>query len=296
MPKVYRYIAPWIIVLSIILASCATGGSGGSSDPSAEKTCQEGICAELTITQPIVLNQPTNVSVKIISTVNKPGLTVHLQAVPTNVTFGPTTDWQFDAVTNQSQMFNSTVTFTSFGGYMIAAQVYQKDGPLVQNFERVVIDSNGAVVNPTINPNPTSDLFITNTPIASQMLTATAEAMPTPPPMPKVDGFTPQEWLQKCGWTVETPNTISLWPDLSGWLNIKETAILGEQSTGTLTIGFKDISNPDEKIKVKIGLCSLGQGWTTDLPHEWNTDLNSAKPFETPVSLRFTDLGEINEG
>ena len=57
-------------------------------------------------------------------------------------------------------------------------------------------------------------------------------------------------------------------------------------------IGFKDNAHPDVPIQARIGLCTLGQGWTTDASHEWSTELRSAKPFATPVSLRFTDIGE----
>ncbi len=288
------FISFWlIIVATMLLSSCANSG-GSSSDPSADKTCQEGICLEITITQPIVLNQPTDVTIKISSTVDTPGLLINLQASPTNVTFGSNSNWQYDAFANQSQEFHSTIKFSSTGGWTVAAVVFSpKGGPIVSNQDRVVIDVSGAVVNPTINPNPTSDLFIINTPIAPQQLTATAKALPTLPPLPQVEGFTPQEWLQKCGWTVEKPDTISMWPDISGWLNIRETAVIGKQATGTLMIGFKDINNPDVTIQAKIGLCPVGKGWKTESTHEWNTELRSAKPFEAPVSLSFTGLGEI---
>ncbi len=294
MNKINRDTALIFFVLSTILTSCATGGAGRSSDPSTDKTCQEGICVELNIAQPIVLSQPTDVTVKISSTVDMPGLLINLQASPTNVTFGSNSNWHYDAVANKSQEFHSTIAFSSTGGWTVAAVVFSpKGGPIVSNQDRVVIDGNGAVVNPTFDPNPTSDLFIINTPIAPQQLTATAKALPTLPPLPQVEGFTPQEWLQKCGWTVEKPDTISMWPDVSGWLNIRETAVIGKQATGTLMIGFKDFTNPVVTIQAKIGLCSFGKGWTTDSSHEWNTELRSAKPFETPVSLSFTGLGEI---
>lgn len=293
MKNVCRLAIIWAIMLSMVLTACATGGDNGSSDPGAEKTCQEGVCAEITVAQPIVLNQPTDVTVKISSTVDMPGLLINLQASPTNVIFGSDSNWYYDAVANQSQEFHSTITFSSTGGWLVAAVVYSpKGGPIASNQDRVVIDSNGAIVNPTINPNPTSDLFIINTPLAPQQLTATADALPTPPPLPQVEGFTPQEWLQKCGWTVDKPDTISLWPDVSAGLNVKETVIISEQVTGTLFVGFKDISKPDATIQVKIGLCTQGKGWTTDTVHEWNLELHSGKSFETPVSMQFTDLGE----
>jgi len=46
-------------------------------------------------------------------------------------------------------------------------------------------------------------------------------------------------------------------------------------------------------IETRIGLCSVGQGWTTDASYEWNTELRSGIPFEAPVSLRFTEPGDI---
>lgn len=165
MKNVCRFIAVWAIVLSLVLSACATsGGSSGSSDPGADKTCQEGVCAEIDVAQPIVLNQPTDVTITISSTVDKPGLSIKLQASPTNVTFGPDTIWQYDAAANQSQVFSSTVTFTSPGEYLIAAGVFWKGSPLLVNQDRVVISNNGGTVNPTLNASPTSDLFLPSTP------------------------------------------------------------------------------------------------------------------------------------
>ena len=81
--------------------------------------------------------------------------------------------------------------------------VFPEGGFLLEDDARVVIDNNGAVVNPTINPNPTSDLFIASTP-PPEALTATAKAKPTivEPTKPPVEGFTAQQWLEKCGSTV----------------------------------------------------------------------------------------------
>mgnify|MGYP005826308975 CR=1 FL=1 len=128
MNKIYRFVVAWAILLSLLLTSCATGGSNGSSDPNAEKTCKEGVCAELDITQPIVLNQPAEVTITISSTVDKPGLEITLVTNPVHVTFGPNSSWNFDAVANQSQVYKSTVTFTSPGSYEIDAVIYLKGG------------------------------------------------------------------------------------------------------------------------------------------------------------------------
>lgn len=289
MKKVGRFVAIWVILFSLVLASCAAGGGEGSPDPNAEKTCVEGICTEMTITEPIVLNQPSNITITVSSTVDRPGLTVSLSASPTNVTFGPGTSWPHDAVANQSQVFHSTIKFTSEGGYLVGAAIFQTGGPILVNQDRVVITGTGAVVNPTTNPNPTSDLFIASTP-PPRDLTATAEAEPT---RPLVEGFTPQEWLQKCGWSVEQPDALTEWPDVAGWLDIPNTTVVGDQVDGTFSIGFKDEANPDTVIQVRIGLCTLGQGWTTDGSHEWNTELRSGTPFEAPVTLRFTETGNV---
>jgi hypothetical protein len=97
-------------------------------------------------------------------TVDWPGLTISLVSVPTNVTFAPNAVWTYDAVANQTQIFHSTVTFNTEGDYQIAAEVFTVGGPVLEHEVRVVIDSNGAVVNPAINPNPTSDIFIPTTP------------------------------------------------------------------------------------------------------------------------------------
>ena len=292
MNKRRRIVIFWVIMFSFILTSCSGGQDNGSSDPGADKTCAGGVCAEIDIAQPITLNQPANVTITISSTVDKPGLSIKLEASPTNVTFGPNTIWQYDAVANQSQVFNSTVTFTSQGEYLIAAGVFWKGSPLLVNQDRVVISNDGGTVNPTINAKPTSDLFLPSTP-QPEALTATAQAEVTLTPLPPVAGFSPQEWLKKCSWAVSQPEALSEWPNVSGWLNIIETSVVGEQVTGTLAIGFKDEANPNTAVETRIGLCTVGQGWTTDASYEWNTELRSGIPFEAPVSLRFTEPGDI---
>lgn len=162
-----RLVIVWAILFSLLLTACSTGGNNGSSDPGADKTCQEGVCAEINVAQPIVLNQPANITVTISSSVDKPGLSIKLQASPTNVTFGPNTIWQYDAVANQSQVFNSSITFSSPGEYLIAAGVFWKGSPLLVNQNRVIISNAGGTVNPTLNTSPTSDLFLPSTPSIS---------------------------------------------------------------------------------------------------------------------------------
>lgn len=292
MKNVCRLVIICAIVLSMVLTACATGGDNGSSDPGAEKTCQEGVCAEIIVAQPIVLNQPAIITITISSTVDKPGLSIKLVASPTNVTFGPDTLWQYDAVTNQSQTFNSSVTFTSPGEYLVAAEIFWNGGPLVVNQDRVIINNAGGTLNPTINASPTSDLFLPSTP-QSQETTATAQSEPTLTPPPAVEGFTPQQWLDKCGWTVKKPKMLKEWTDVSGWLNVSETTTIEASVKGTLSIGFKDPANSSASVQARIGLCTVGQGWTTDGTHEWSVDLNSGTPFEAPVSVRFTQTGDI---
>ncbi len=299
MNKICRFAAAWVFILPLFLASCATEGSIGSTDPSADKTCREGVCAEIDIAQPIELNQQANVTITISSTVDYPGLLIHLAVSPTTVvTFGSDTDWNYNAVTGQSQTYHAIVTLLAPGEYFIAAHVYEKGGPVVENFDRVVIDTKGAIVNPTIEPASMGSGDPVALPPQPEVLTETAAAIQTqiqitPTPLPPVEGFTAQEWLHKCGWTVEKPNILTLWAGVSGGLHIKETAILDEPVNGTLAIGFKDNDNPNTPVEVRIGLCTLGQGWTTGAIHEWNAELRHAVPYETPVSLHFTDVGEI---
>ncbi len=191
MKKVGRFVAVWVILFSLVLASCAAGGGNGRSNPMGEKTCQEGICVSFAISEPIVLNQPSEVTITVEPTVDKAGLLVVFQADK----LGIISEWHYDAVANQTEIFHSTMTFGSEGFYAVVVMIGEIGGPIVSNEKDVLIDSHGAVINPTINPNPTSDLFIASTP-PPRDLTATAEAEPTLPP---VEGFTPQEWLQKCG-------------------------------------------------------------------------------------------------
>ncbi len=292
MKKNVQSIVILMIMAVMLITSCSTGGNSWSSDPSAEITCEEGVCAEINIGQPIVLNQPADITITIRSTVDYPNLSIALHAVPSNVIFGPDSNWSYDAIANQSKEFHSEVTFTSEGEYQVGAMVFTVGGLLLSNEERILITKDGVVINPTINPNPTSDLFLPSTP-QPEAMTATAQAEVTPTPLPPVEGFTPQEWLEKCGWSVEQLQTLKEWPGISGWLKISETSVIGEQLNGTLSVGFKDEANPDVTIQARIGLCTIGQGWTTDGTHEWNATLRSGTPFEAPVSVSFTQTGDI---
>ena len=295
MNRGWRRVRGWAILFCFLLASCTVLKNMWSANPEADKTCVDGVCAEMDIAQPILLNHAANVTITISSTVDKPGLSIQLQASPTNVTFGSNSLWQYDAVANQSKIFNSTVTFTSPGGYLIGAGVFWKGSPLLVNQDYVVIDISGATVNPTLQPVPVSNGYPHASPPSPEALTATANAeaeVTITPPQPVV-GFSPRQWLEKCGWSVNQPEALSEWSNVSGWLNISETMVIDEQVDGTLSIGFKDDTNPDATLQTRIGLCSVGQGWTTDASYEWNTELRSGIPFEAPVSLRFNEPGDI---
>lgn len=291
MKNANQWVGIWVIILSFMLTACALGQGGLSTSSSLDGTCVEGLCAKIAITEPIILNQPSDITVTVSSSVDRPGLMVVLQAVP-NVTFGASFSWPYDAKTNQTQTFHATVTFTNEGGYQIGGVIYLQGGVLLEDDVNVLITSAGAVVNPTIEANPTSDLFLPSTP-KSDMETASAQAEKTMTPPPPVAGFSSQQWLEICGWKVDQPKALSELRELSGWLNIKETAVIGEQVNGTLVIGFKDEDNRDVTIQAQIGLCTFEQGWTTDTSHEWNAELHSGTPYETPVSLHFTETGDI---
>lgn len=293
MGKICQRLILMALVVTLVLTACVNKGGYGSPDPAAEKTCVEGVCAEINITQPIILDQPTEVTITINSTVYKPGLLISLVASPSNVFFGPDTYWQYDAVPKQSQVFNTTVTFITPGGYQIAAEVFWNHGPLVENFDRVVIDSTGAVVNPTFAPRSVSRGYpVAKTP-PPEVLTAQADPEITLAPPPQLAGFTPQQWLDKCGWAVNQPEALSELQHMTGWLNIQETVEIGEQVNGTLAIGFKDEENRNITIQTQIGICPYGQSWTAYPSHEWNTELNSGIPFIVPVSLHFNETGNI---
>lgn len=158
--KKLSLVATWLVMLSM-LSSCR----GWGSDPESEITCKLDVCAEITVSQPVVLNQPIDVTVRISSTVDYPDLLIALQA-SAPATFGEPASWDYDAIADQSQDFHSTVTFPSESEYLVAVVAFDKKrgGPVVVNQDRVLITSDGFVINPTIDPHPTSDLFIASTP------------------------------------------------------------------------------------------------------------------------------------
>lgn len=153
-------VAIWLVML-FMLSSCRRWGY----DSETEKSCNEGVCAEITVSQPVVLNQPIDVTVRISSTVDYPDLLIALQG-SAPASFGEPASWEYDAVTDQSQDFHSTVTFPSESEYLVAVVAFdnKRGGPVVSNQDRVLITSDGFVINPTTDPHPTSDLFIASTP------------------------------------------------------------------------------------------------------------------------------------
>ena len=111
MKNPFQFVAVWATLFSLVLTACAPGGGIKSANLPHQGTCVEGICAKITITEPIVLNQPSDVTIMMSSSVDRTGMRVALQASPSNVTFGPNSSWPYNAVMNQTQTFHSTVTF-----------------------------------------------------------------------------------------------------------------------------------------------------------------------------------------
>ena len=87
-------------------------------------------------------------------------------SVGIDATFREPASWEYDALADQSQDFHSTVTFPSESKYLVAVVAFdqKRGGPVVVNQDRVLITSDGFVINPMIDPHPTSDLFIASTP------------------------------------------------------------------------------------------------------------------------------------
>jgi hypothetical protein len=160
MKKKFCLAGVWLITLSLVLTFCVDWG-GQSSDPSADKTCKEGVCAEITVLPPVVLNKPTDITVRISSTVDYPNLLIVLQASPTNAKFGEPASWNYDAAADQSQVFHSTVTFQTEGEWLVGVVAFdnKRGGPVVSNQDRVLITSTGFVINRTIDPNQTLDSY-----------------------------------------------------------------------------------------------------------------------------------------
>ena len=94
----FRFIAVWATLFSLVLTACVSGGGNKSANLSQQGTCVEGVCAKITITEPIVLYQPSDVTITMSSSVHRTGMRVALQASPSNVAFGPDSSWYYDAV------------------------------------------------------------------------------------------------------------------------------------------------------------------------------------------------------
>jgi hypothetical protein len=271
----------------MLFTSCNTPGSSGTTPVSDEISCKEGICAELVISEPIVIGQPSEVTITISSSVNQPGISAKLVTTPPTATLGENTLWELDAKVGESKVLKSTVTFPAEGWWSLSVRVFSpQGGPIVINQKNILIDSSGVHINPEITPNPNDIPFQVVTP-------PPPIPKPSPTALPQVEDFTPQEWVNKCGWEVDQPEKMTEWTEISGGLMIPNSATINSQVDGKLLIGFKDVTDESAKRKTRIGLCPLGEGWSTDGAYEWEVELQSGIPIEIPVSLVFNKLNHV---
>ncbi|TLN27452.1 hypothetical protein FDZ74_01400 [bacterium] len=279
-----------IFVLALVLSACNIKGNGQSQDKS-DLSCSEGVCVFFAIEPPIIINQPNNVTVTISSTVDYPGLHLKLFSLPVEyIIFGQDSEWFYDATANQSHTFTSTVSFSSEGYYQLGVDVFIKDGFLIGDEERILIKDGDVVINPTRDPYPTSELFNPVPPPAEALAT---EAEPTHQPLPTPREFSPQDWLDLCGWNVTQSTDLTEWTDVHPAVEIPSSVAVNSQVDANFVVGFKDIDNPEAVLTVRAGLCGWGEGWTTTQEYQWEVELHTGIPFMAPLALQFTTSGEI---
>ncbi|PKO16341.1 MAG: hypothetical protein CVU39_08225 [Chloroflexi bacterium HGW-Chloroflexi-10] len=297
MKKICKHIVFWVILFSLCLSSCSTGGGRKTTVSSTDGKCRDFICVEISIAEPIVLNQPIDVIIKIQASKNQPDLVVVLIASPSGkVEFAPDKVWYFDAQAEQELTFTSTVTFTAPGGWQVAAQVgFVQGGFIVGDFDRVIIDEDGtAHLNPTPGPYPTSDVLQPATP-DPQIQTATVAAEATAESLsPRAVGFTPQELIEKCGWSVDQPESLTEWSeaDIRIAFDLPEMVTLDQWIEENYVIGYNDQENEQALLPIKVGLCPL-KGWVADRPSIWEHDLQSGIALIDSVKLHFVETGII---
>jgi uncharacterized membrane protein len=127
MKKARQSIFIFLLIISLGVTACSSGASKPASQVTGE-TCAEGVCANIIVEQPVVLNQPSMIIIRVHSKTNYPNLLVKLQATPSNVSFGEPSYWKYNAEANLSQEFRSTIILREEGEYGIDVVVFVENG------------------------------------------------------------------------------------------------------------------------------------------------------------------------
>ncbi len=185
-----------LILFSLILSACA-----GSSAPLGG-SCREGLmCIKLQVIEPVLFNQPVNVTITVTALKDIPRLGVSLSAVPSNVVVeGPQgweqnvidpivweggAGWLVNAKGNLPLLFVRTIRFPpSEGIFLLVARAGIETGASVEDSVQIYITSTGGIVyysgtSIPITPGPAPTM-----PPALRTLLAQPTPTRTPSPVP----------------------------------------------------------------------------------------------------------------
>ena len=150
-----------LLVLLTIFTIVLRQLSEAYPDSSAEVTCRDGICAEIDLAEPIRINHPVGVIIRLQAERDyEHPVAIIMQSSPDNIIFEEPSEWEYTPRIGQSTTLHSYVNFPDYGYYDVVVLVFDRTrgGPVVSNQETVVITSTGAVRNPTVRVNPTQDM------------------------------------------------------------------------------------------------------------------------------------------
>ncbi len=141
--------------LILLLAACASG--------KREANCQDGLCIEFDIAEPIHINERTPVTVTVTSDHEEKDLWVYLSVTLPGVAPASPSQWNLDIKKNNPFIITSFITITqkSVGGYVhTGALLLNKNGLSIADSILIHVTENGGTPNPdieglanTYNPN-----------------------------------------------------------------------------------------------------------------------------------------------
>jgi hypothetical protein len=168
-----------VLVVTVgILAACVPVSAPSSAN------CQEGICVDVQLAEPIHFNQSVTVTITVESDQDIPGLGVTLGDFNPYVPTEGTRAWDVDTKAHQPVSFTGTVRFTHEGYFDVIGAAITQEGRRVVDSVPVYISRAGGTVNPPVptgpaqavpyTPSPSESPLPTPSPRANSLLTPSA--------------------------------------------------------------------------------------------------------------------------
>jgi hypothetical protein len=135
--------------LMMVFSACGVASAPGSS-----VNCEQGICVELKLSEPIRLNEPVNLTMTVTSDHDELGLVLSLGFAPEDVILiDGQRLWNVDLLANQPIQVSTVLRFPREGYFGIIGGVLTREGFTVNENIDVSLTNTSYTLNPTYDPN-----------------------------------------------------------------------------------------------------------------------------------------------